>query len=73
MELRPDLAEGEYGLALTYREQGNMAEARQHLTRAHALKPDELAEHARRITARQEDPFVTAAQMVEAITGDTRR
>ena len=41
--------------------------------RAHALKPDELAEHARRITARQEDPFATAAQMVEAITGDTRR
>jgi putative protein kinase ArgK-like GTPase of G3E family len=41
--------------------------------RAHALKPDELAEHARRIAARQEDPFVTAAQMVEAITGDTRR
>jgi LAO/AO transport system kinase len=40
--------------------------------RAHALKPDELAEHARRITARQEDPFETAAQMVEAITGGAR-
>jgi LAO/AO transport system kinase len=37
--------------------------------REHGLKPDELAEHARRITARQEDPFETAAQMVEAITG----
>jgi LAO/AO transport system kinase len=35
--------------------------------RAHALKPEELAEHARRITARQEDPFATAAQMVKAV------
>lgn len=40
--------------------------------RAHALKPEELREHARRITARQEDPFVTAAQMVKAITGGVR-
>jgi len=40
--------------------------------RAHALKPEELREHARRITARQEDPFVTAAQMVKAITGGMR-
>jgi LAO/AO transport system kinase len=40
--------------------------------RAHALKPEELREHARLITARQEDPFVTAAQMVKAITGGTR-
>jgi LAO/AO transport system kinase len=40
--------------------------------RAHALKPEELWEHARRITARQEDPFVTAAQMVKAITGGMR-
>jgi LAO/AO transport system kinase len=40
--------------------------------RAHALKPEELEEHARRITARQEDPFVTAAQMVKAITGGVR-
>jgi LAO/AO transport system kinase len=40
--------------------------------RAHALKPDELAEHARRIAARQEDPFATASQMVNAITGGSR-
>jgi LAO/AO transport system kinase len=40
--------------------------------RAHALKPEELAEHARRITARQEDPFATASQMVDAITGGSR-
>jgi LAO/AO transport system kinase len=40
--------------------------------RAHGLKPDELAEHARRITARQEDPFATAAQMVRAITEGSR-
>ena len=40
--------------------------------RAHVLKPEELAEHARRITARQEDPFATTAQMVEAITGGVR-
>src|SRR5581483_654086 len=37
--------------------------------RAHGLKPQELAEHARRIAARQEDPFATAKQMVDAITG----
>ena len=40
--------------------------------RAHGLKPEELAEHARRITARQEDPFATTAQMVKAITGGIR-
>jgi LAO/AO transport system kinase len=44
--------------------------------RAHALKPEELREHARRITARQEDPFATASQMVKAILdgspGDAR-
>ena len=40
--------------------------------RAHALKPEELREHARRITARQDDPFATAAQMVKAITGGVR-
>jgi putative protein kinase ArgK-like GTPase of G3E family len=40
--------------------------------RAHALKPEELAEHAHRIAARQEDPFATARQMVEAITGGNR-
>jgi LAO/AO transport system kinase len=37
--------------------------------RAHGMKPEELADHARRITARQEDPFATAAEMVKAITG----
>ena len=37
--------------------------------RAHGMKPEELAGHARRITARQEDPFATAAEMVKAITG----
>jgi LAO/AO transport system kinase len=37
--------------------------------RAHGMKPEELASHARRITARQEDPFATAAEMVKAITG----
>lgn len=37
--------------------------------RAHGLKPQELAEHARRIAARQEDPFATAKRMVDAITG----
>jgi hypothetical protein len=36
------------------------------------LKPEELAEHARRITARQEDPFATATQMVDAMTGGSR-
>jgi LAO/AO transport system kinase len=40
--------------------------------RAHGLKPEELAEHARRITARQEDPFATTAHMVKAITGGIR-
>jgi LAO/AO transport system kinase len=34
---------------------------------AHGLEPGELAEHARRIAARQEDPFATAAEMVNAI------
>ncbi|HEY3989875.1 MAG TPA: methylmalonyl Co-A mutase-associated GTPase MeaB [Acidobacteriaceae bacterium] len=37
--------------------------------RAHGLEADELAEHARRIAARQEDPFALAAEMVKAITG----
>jgi LAO/AO transport system kinase len=36
---------------------------------AQGMNPDELADHARRITARQEDPFATAAEMVKAITG----
>jgi LAO/AO transport system kinase len=40
--------------------------------RAHALQPEELREHARRIAAREEDPFVTAAQMVKSITGGMR-
>lgn len=34
---------------------------------ASGLEPTELAEHARRIAARQEDPFATAAEMVKAI------
>jgi LAO/AO transport system kinase len=37
--------------------------------RAHGLEPRELAEHARRITARQEDPFVLTAALVQRITG----
>jgi LAO/AO transport system kinase len=37
--------------------------------RTHGLGPTELAEHAHRIVARQEDPFMTAAGMVKAITG----
>jgi tetratricopeptide (TPR) repeat protein len=41
MELKPDLAQGEYGMWLAYRGQGNLLEAQQHLTRAHALKPDD--------------------------------
>jgi LAO/AO transport system kinase len=40
--------------------------------RAHGLKPEELAEHAHRITARQEDPFATTADLVKAITGGLR-
>jgi LAO/AO transport system kinase len=40
--------------------------------RAHRLKPDELREHARRITAREEDPFAMAAEMVRAITEGSR-
>ena len=35
--------------------------------RAHGLQPQELAAHARRIAARQEDPFATTAQMVKAV------
>lgn len=35
--------------------------------RAHGLTPEELAAHARRIAARQEDPFATTAQMVKAV------
>jgi LAO/AO transport system kinase len=41
--------------------------------RAHGLKPEDLAEHARRITARQEDPFETAAQMVKAVLDGNHR
>lgn len=41
MELKPDLSNGEYGMWLAYRAQGNLIEARQHLTRAHALSPDD--------------------------------
>ena len=37
MELRPDVANGEYGLWLAYSAKGNMAEGRQHLTRAYNL------------------------------------
>jgi LAO/AO transport system kinase len=37
--------------------------------RAHGLKPQELVEHARRIAVRQEDPFATAKQLVDEITG----
>lgn len=37
--------------------------------RAHGSEPSELAEHARRIAARQEDPFALAAKMVKEITG----
>jgi LAO/AO transport system kinase len=36
---------------------------------AHGLEPNELADHARRITARQEDPFALATEMVREITG----
>jgi LAO/AO transport system kinase len=36
---------------------------------AHGMKAEDLVDHARRITARQEDPFATAAEMVKAITG----
>jgi tetratricopeptide (TPR) repeat protein len=43
MELKPDLAQAEYGMWLAYRAQGNLAEAQQHLTRAHALKPEDKA------------------------------
>jgi LAO/AO transport system kinase len=37
--------------------------------RAHGLQPEELREHAHRIAARQEDPFATAKQIVDAMTG----
>jgi LAO/AO transport system kinase len=37
--------------------------------RASALEPRELAEHARRISARQEDPFRLATTLVRQITG----
>ncbi len=37
--------------------------------RAHGLEPEGLAEHARRIAARQEDPFALAARLVAAATG----
>jgi tetratricopeptide (TPR) repeat protein len=41
VELRPDIANGEYGLWLAYRAQGKVVEARQHLTRAYALDPND--------------------------------
>ena len=37
--------------------------------RAHGMEPQELAAHARRIEAREEDPFVLAQQMVDAVAG----
>lgn len=37
--------------------------------RAHGMEADELAAHARRIEARQEDPFLLAQQMVDAVAG----
>lgn len=40
--------------------------------RAHVLEPQGLAEHARRIAARQEDPFALAAELVKAATGRER-
>jgi Flp pilus assembly protein TadD len=55
VELKPDLADAEYGLGLAYRERGDMVEARQHLTRAHALKPDDKAISADYRTATQGD------------------
>jgi LAO/AO transport system kinase len=39
---------------------------------SHGLEPRELAEHARRIAVRQEDPFATAAEIVKAIMGQRR-
>jgi tetratricopeptide (TPR) repeat protein len=55
VELKPDLADAEYSLALAYRERGDMVEARQHLTRAHALKPDDKAISADYRSATQGD------------------
>jgi putative protein kinase ArgK-like GTPase of G3E family len=37
--------------------------------RTHGLEPKELADYARRISARQQDPFVLAAELVQRITG----
>ena len=37
--------------------------------RAHGLDQQELAAHARRIEAREEDPFVLAQRMVQAVAG----
>jgi LAO/AO transport system kinase len=37
--------------------------------RTHGLEPQELADYARRIAARQQDPFVLAAELVQRITG----
>ncbi len=37
--------------------------------RAHGMEAQELAAHARRIEAREEDPFVLAQQMVDAVSG----
>jgi LAO/AO transport system kinase len=41
--------------------------------RAHALEQQELADFARRIAARQQDPFVLAAELVQRITGRAAR
>jgi LAO/AO transport system kinase len=41
--------------------------------RAHGVSPEELAAHARRIEAREEDPFELAQQMVNAIAGQGRQ
>jgi LAO/AO transport system kinase len=41
--------------------------------RAHGLEPQELADHARRVAARQQDPFVLAAELVQRITGRAAR
>ncbi len=40
--------------------------------RAHALEADELAEYARRIEAREQDPFALATRIVRDITGESR-
>jgi GTPase len=40
--------------------------------RAHGMEAEELAAHARHIEAREEDPFLLAQQMVEAVAGQGR-